>query len=137
MSEAESCFRAAIEQAHRGGRRSLEVQAATSLSRLLQSQGQRHDARRLLEGIHSWFTEGFDTADHRGAKALLDALSEVEVKSSCASSSPTATSASASSPAQGKRQETQEHLTTATTMYREMDMRFWLEQAEVEMRQVE
>ncbi len=30
----------------------------------------------------------------------------------------------------GKRQEAQEHLTTATTMYREMDMRFWLEQAE-------
>jgi tetratricopeptide (TPR) repeat protein len=29
----------------------------------------------------------------------------------------------------GKRQEAQEHLTTATTMYREMDMRFWLEQA--------
>ena len=34
----------------------------------------------------------------------------------------------------GKRQEAQEHLTTATTMYREMDMRFWLEQAEAQMR---
>jgi len=33
----------------------------------------------------------------------------------------------------GKRQQAQEHLTTATTMYREMDMRFWLEQAEAEM----
>ncbi len=33
----------------------------------------------------------------------------------------------------GKRQEAQEHFTTATTMYREMDMRFWLEQAEAEM----
>ena len=33
----------------------------------------------------------------------------------------------------GKRDQAQEHLTTATTMYREMDMRFWLEQAEVEM----
>jgi tetratricopeptide (TPR) repeat protein len=33
----------------------------------------------------------------------------------------------------GKRQEAQEHLTTATTMYRKMDMRFWLEQAEAEM----
>jgi hypothetical protein len=30
----------------------------------------------------------------------------------------------------GKREQSQEHLTTATTMYREMDMRFWLEQAE-------
>jgi tetratricopeptide (TPR) repeat protein len=31
-----------------------------------------------------------------------------------------------------KREQTQEHLRTATTMYREMEMRFWLEQAEVE-----
>ena len=36
----------------------------------------------------------------------------------------------------GKRQEAQGHLTTATTMYREMDMRFWLEQAEAEMREL-
>ena len=36
----------------------------------------------------------------------------------------------------GQRQEAQEHLTTATTMYREMDMRFWLEQAEAEMREL-
>jgi hypothetical protein len=34
----------------------------------------------------------------------------------------------------GKREQAQEHLTTATTMYREMDMRFWLEQAEAEIR---
>jgi hypothetical protein len=34
----------------------------------------------------------------------------------------------------GKRQEAHEHLTTATTMYREMGMRFWVEEAEVEMR---
>jgi hypothetical protein len=34
----------------------------------------------------------------------------------------------------GRRQQAQEHLTTATTMYREMEMRFWLEQAETEMR---
>ena len=30
----------------------------------------------------------------------------------------------------GKREQAREHLTTATTMYREMDMRFWLEKAE-------
>jgi hypothetical protein len=34
----------------------------------------------------------------------------------------------------GKRDQAQEHLTTATTMYREMDMRFYLEQAEAETR---
>jgi len=35
----------------------------------------------------------------------------------------------------GKRDEAREHLRTAATMYREMDMRFWLEQAEAELRQ--
>jgi len=33
----------------------------------------------------------------------------------------------------GKREQAQEHLTTATTMYRQMDMRFWLEKAEAEV----
>ena len=32
----------------------------------------------------------------------------------------------------GTREHAHAHLTTATTMYREMDMRFWLEQAERE-----
>ena len=36
----------------------------------------------------------------------------------------------------GKREQANEHLTTATTMYREMDMTFWLEQAEAEMRKL-
>jgi tetratricopeptide (TPR) repeat protein len=35
-----------------------------------------------------------------------------------------------------KRQEAQEHLITATKMYREMEMRFWLEQAETEPREL-
>ena len=34
----------------------------------------------------------------------------------------------------GRREQAQEHLTTATDMYREMDMSFWLEQAEAETR---
>ena len=34
----------------------------------------------------------------------------------------------------GQREQGHEHLTTATTMYREMDMRFWLEKAETELR---
>jgi hypothetical protein len=32
----------------------------------------------------------------------------------------------------GNREQAQEHLTAATTMFREMDMRSWLEQAAVE-----
>jgi hypothetical protein len=34
----------------------------------------------------------------------------------------------------GKREQAQEHLTIATTMYREMGMTYWLEQAEAEMK---
>ena len=34
----------------------------------------------------------------------------------------------------GKREQARQHLSTATTMYRDMDMRFWLEQAERELR---
>ena len=36
----------------------------------------------------------------------------------------------------GQQQQAQEHLTTAATMYREMDMRLYLEQAEVELREI-
>jgi len=45
-----------------------------SLSRLWQQQGKRADARDLLAPVYGWFTEGFDTADLREAKALLAAL---------------------------------------------------------------
>jgi len=34
----------------------------------------------------------------------------------------------------GKRKQAQEHLATATTMYRDMGMTYWLEQAEAEVR---
>jgi len=36
----------------------------------------------------------------------------------------------------GKREQAQEHLTTAMSMYREMDMHFWLERAEAEVREL-
>ena len=36
----------------------------------------------------------------------------------------------------GTREQAQEHLTTATTMYREMGMQFWLDQAEAAMSEV-
>jgi hypothetical protein len=36
----------------------------------------------------------------------------------------------------GKFDEARKHLITATTMCREMDMRFWLEQAKTEMRKL-
>jgi len=45
-----------------------------SLSRLWRKQGKREEAHKMLVEIYGWFTEGFDTADLREAKALLDAL---------------------------------------------------------------
>jgi hypothetical protein len=37
--------------------------ATTSLARLWQPQGERHEAHKLLSDIYNWFTEGFDTKD--------------------------------------------------------------------------
>ncbi len=74
-SEAESCFRRAIEVARRQQAKSWELRAVTNLSRLLQKQGKKDEARRMLAEIYGWFSEGFDTADLKDAKALLDELS--------------------------------------------------------------
>jgi predicted ATPase len=51
------------------------VLATMSLARLLAKQGRRDEARVMLTEIYGWFTEGFDTADLKDAKALLDELS--------------------------------------------------------------
>jgi hypothetical protein len=37
-------------------------------------QGRRDETRTMLAAIYNWFTEGFDTADLKDAKALLDQL---------------------------------------------------------------
>jgi adenylate cyclase len=41
---------------------------------LWQRQGKITEARQMLAEIYGWFTEGFDTADLKEAKALLDEL---------------------------------------------------------------
>ncbi len=51
----------------------MELRAVMSLSRLWQQQGKKKEARQLLAEIYGWFTEGFDMADLRDAKALLGA----------------------------------------------------------------
>src|SRR5262249_43201728 len=73
--EAESCILRAIEIAHRQQAKSWELRAVTSLSRLLQREGKKDEARRMLAEVYGWFTEGFDTADLKDAKALLEELS--------------------------------------------------------------
>jgi predicted ATPase len=73
-SEAEACFQKAIAIARRQQAKSFELRAATSLSRLWQSQGKQYEAYKMLSEIYGWFTEGFDTKDLQEAKALLEEL---------------------------------------------------------------
>jgi predicted ATPase len=73
-TEADTCFRQALEIARRQQAKSLELRVALSLSRLWQQQGKRAEAYDLLAPVYNWFTEGFDTADLQEAKALLAAL---------------------------------------------------------------
>ncbi len=71
---AEASFRRALETAGRQQAKSWELRAATSLARLWGKQGRRTEALELLAPVYGWFTEGFDTADLKDAKALLDEL---------------------------------------------------------------
>jgi predicted ATPase len=75
-TEAEICFHQAMTIAQNQSAKSWELRAATSLAKLWQSQGKRQDAYDLLAPVYNWFTEGFDTADLKDAKALLEELSE-------------------------------------------------------------
>jgi predicted ATPase len=73
-AEAQNCFERAVEIARRQSAKSLELRAKMSLARLLALQGRRDEARTMLAETYNWFTEGFDIADLKDAKALLDEL---------------------------------------------------------------
>jgi predicted ATPase len=75
QTNAEACFRQAIDTARRQGAKSWELRAVMSLSRLYHHQGKTEEARQMLAEIYGWFTEGFDTVDLREAKALLQQVS--------------------------------------------------------------
>jgi tetratricopeptide (TPR) repeat protein len=72
---AEADFRDAIALAQKLGAKAWELRASMSLARLLASERRRAEARTMLTDIYNWFTEGFDTADLKEAKALLNELS--------------------------------------------------------------
>ena len=74
LTEAEGCFRLALDVSRRQAAKSLELRAATSQSRLWQRQGKSEAARDLLGGVYGWFTQGLDTADLHAARALLETL---------------------------------------------------------------
>ena len=72
--QAEACFHQALVIARRQQAKSWELRCAISLSRLWQQQNRREEAHRLLAEVYGWFTEGFDTADLRDARVLLEGL---------------------------------------------------------------
>jgi class 3 adenylate cyclase/predicted ATPase len=71
---AEELYRKALSIAEEQEAKLWELRAAASLARLRRDQGRRAEARDLLAPVYGWFTEGFDTADLKKAKALLDEL---------------------------------------------------------------
>ena len=71
--EAEACFHKAIDVAREQGAHWWELRAATSLARLWADRGEPRKAYDLLAPVYGWFTEGFDTADLKAARSLLEA----------------------------------------------------------------
>ncbi|MGH6886651.1 MAG: hypothetical protein ACREGK_11335, partial [Geminicoccales bacterium] len=73
-AEAQACFEQGLDLARRQGTKGWELRAAISLAGLWRRRGRPQDARDLLAPIFGWFTEGFDTADLKDARALLAQL---------------------------------------------------------------
>jgi class 3 adenylate cyclase/tetratricopeptide (TPR) repeat protein len=74
LEEGQTAFDEALIIARRQQAKSYELRTATSVARLWGEQGRRAEARELLTPVYGWFTEGFDTADRKEARALLDEL---------------------------------------------------------------
>jgi predicted ATPase len=74
VEQAAAFFERALQTARQQQAKSWELRAAMSVARLWRDQGRHRQAEELLAPVYSWFTEGFDTADLREAKVLLDEL---------------------------------------------------------------
>ena len=72
--ESDASLQLALATARKQGSRGYELRAAMSLARLWGEQGRRAKAHELLAPVYGWFTEGFDTADLKEAKEVLDGL---------------------------------------------------------------
>jgi predicted ATPase/DNA-binding winged helix-turn-helix (wHTH) protein len=71
---AELNFLRSLDWARRQGALSWELRTSTSLARLQQDQGRTAEAHSLLQSVYDRFSEGFETADLKAAKAYLDSL---------------------------------------------------------------
>jgi tetratricopeptide (TPR) repeat protein len=74
VDESQSALKQAISVARDQQAKAYELRAASSLARVWGEQSCRAAARELLAPIYDWFSEGFDTADLKDAKALLAQL---------------------------------------------------------------
>ena len=74
IDEAAASLNQALTVARQQGAKAYELRAATSLARLWGEKGRRAEAHDLLAPIYGWFREGFNTADLKEAKGLLDEL---------------------------------------------------------------
>ncbi len=70
-AEAEACLLRSIDLAREQSAMSWELRAATSLARFWIDRGRTEEARTLLAAVYDRFTEGFETADLRGAREVL------------------------------------------------------------------
>jgi predicted ATPase len=75
FESAEELYCQALSIAQEQEAKLWELRAAMSLARLRREQDRSSEARDLLAPVYGWFTEGFDTPDLEGAKALLNDLS--------------------------------------------------------------
>jgi predicted ATPase/DNA-binding winged helix-turn-helix (wHTH) protein len=71
---AEEHFLRSLDWARRQGALSWELRTSTSLARLQHDQGRTAEARSLLQSVYDRFSEGFETADLKTAKAYLNSL---------------------------------------------------------------
>ena len=74
VEAALACFDRGLESARRQQALTLELRLATSRARLRQDLGEPAAARDLVAPVYHRFSEGFETADLKDAKALLDEL---------------------------------------------------------------
>jgi predicted ATPase len=72
----DGCAGHAVEVAQDQHAKSWELRATTSLARLVRDAGRHDEALTILTEIYNWFSAGFDTADLKQAKALIDELSQ-------------------------------------------------------------
>ena len=73
-AQAEANFTKSIEIAQNQQAKSWELRATVNLARLWQTLGKSKQAKKMLEEIYDWFTEGYETPDLQDAKSLLDEL---------------------------------------------------------------